>query len=84
VFHHRLFAVRASIQLVPVPMVSEPTAPEETLKAPALAAFASALADLLQADLEPLQSAEHEAEPARLYRPAFSPGDTVGKYQSTS
>jgi hypothetical protein len=56
VFHHRLFAVRASVQVL---MVSGPTEPGETEKAAStLVALASALVDLLQADLERLQAAK--------------------------
>jgi len=55
VFHHRLFAVSASVQVL---MVSGPTAPGETEKAAStLEALASALVDLSEADLERLQAA---------------------------
>jgi hypothetical protein len=56
VFRHRLFAVRASVQVL---MVSGPTAPGETEKAaPTLEALASALADLSEVGLERLQVAK--------------------------
>jgi len=56
VFHHRLFAVRASVQVL---MVSGPTAPGETEKAASiLEALASALVDLSEADLARLQAAK--------------------------
>jgi len=55
VFHHRLFAVSASVQVL---MVSGPTAPGETEKAAStLEALASALVDLSEPDLERLQAA---------------------------
>jgi len=56
VFHHRLFAVRASVQ---ASMVSGPMAPGETEKAVStLEALASALVDLSEADLARLQAAK--------------------------
>jgi hypothetical protein len=59
VFHDRLFAMRASILLVPALMVSGPTEPGETKKAAStLEAFGSALVDLSEADLERLQAAK--------------------------
>ena len=55
-FHHHLFAVRASVQEL---MVSGPTEPGQTAKAAStLEALASALVDLLRADLERLQAAK--------------------------
>ena len=55
-FHHRLFAVRASAQVL---MVSGPGEPGETEKAvSSLEALASALVDLSEADLERLQAAK--------------------------
>jgi hypothetical protein len=55
VFHHRLFAVSASVQVL---TVSGPTAPGETEKAAStLEALASALVDLSEPDLERLQAA---------------------------
>ena len=52
--HDRLFAVKASVM-----MVSGPTEPGEMEKAAStLEALASALVDLLQADLERLQAAK--------------------------
>jgi len=55
VFHHRLFAVSASLQVL---TVSGPTAPGETEKAAStLEALASALVDLSEPDLERLQAA---------------------------
>jgi hypothetical protein len=54
---HRLFAVRASVQVLTVPGL---TALWETEKAVAiLEALASALVDLSRADLERLQAAKH-------------------------
>ena len=54
-FHHRLFAVSASVQVL---TVSGPTAPRETEKAAStLEALASALVDLSEPDLERLQAA---------------------------
>jgi hypothetical protein len=56
VFHHRLFAVRASVQ---VSMVSGPTAPGETEKAASiLEVLASVLVDLSEAGLARLQAAK--------------------------
>jgi len=56
VFHHRLFAVSASVQVL---MVSGPTAPGETEKAASiLEGLASALVNLPQADLARLQAAK--------------------------
>jgi hypothetical protein len=56
VFHHRLFAVRASVQVL---MVSGRTAPRVTEKAASiLEALASALVDLSEADLARLQAAK--------------------------
>jgi hypothetical protein len=55
VFHHRLFAVRASVQVLEV---LGPKALWETEKAAAiLEALASALVDLFGVDLERLQAA---------------------------
>jgi hypothetical protein len=55
-FHHRLFAVRVSVQVLTVP---EPTALWELEKASAtLEALASALVDLSEPDLERLQAAK--------------------------
>ena len=55
-FHHRLFAVRASVQVL---MVAGPTARGETEKAAStLEALASALVDLSEVDLERLQAAK--------------------------
>ena len=56
VFHRRLFVVRASVQVL---MVSGPREPGQTAKAAStLEALASALVDLLRADLERLQAAK--------------------------
>jgi len=63
-FHHRLFAVQASMASRPtapvqVLMVSGPTAPGETEKAASiLEEIASALVDLPVADLARLQAAK--------------------------
>ena len=66
-FHHRLFAVKASAQPstgsrptapVPASMVSGPTEPGEKEAASTLEALASARADWQKADLERLQAAK--------------------------
>jgi hypothetical protein len=91
VFHHRLFAVKASVQAsmasrptVPVLMASAPMAPGETAKmAPTLEALASALEDLAEADLGRLPAAKRQVAPAGLYRRAYSRGDESNKHQPT-
>ena len=55
-FHHRLFAVRASVQVLMVSGPAEPGEPEKA--ASSLEALASALVDLSEADLERLQAAK--------------------------
>jgi hypothetical protein len=82
VFHHRLFAVRASVQ---AQMVSGPTAPGETERAAStLEALASALVDLSQADLARLQATKREVAPAGLCRPAWPRADGSDKLRATS
>ena len=93
-FHHRLFAVQASVQAsmasqptapVPVLMASAPMAPGETAKmAPTLEALASALGDLAEAYLGRLQSAKRQVAPAWLSRPAWPRADGSDKLRATS
>jgi hypothetical protein len=94
VFHHRLFAVRASVQAsmvsestVPLQalMVSGPMASGETEKTASIPeAFASALVDLSKADLERLQPAKLQVAPAGLCRPAWPRDDGSDKTRATS
>jgi len=89
-----LFAVKASVQasmasrptaLVPVSMASAPMAPGETEKmAPSLEALASALEDLVEADLERLPAAKRQVAPAGLSRPAWPRADGSDKLRATS
>jgi hypothetical protein len=82
VFHHRLFAVRASVQVLEV---LGPKALWETEKAAAiLEALASALVDLSEPDLERLRAAKRSVAPARLWRPAWPRGDGTDKVRPTS
>jgi hypothetical protein len=90
VFHHRLFAVKASpasrpTAPVPVLMASAQMAPGETAEmAPTLEALASALEDLAEADLGRLQSAKRQVAPAGLSRPAWPRADGSDKLRATS
>ena len=93
-FHHRLFAVKASVRAsmasrptapVPVLMASAPLAPEETAEmAPTLEALASAVEDLAEADLGRLQSAKRQVAPTGLSRPAWPRADGSDKLRATS
>ena len=91
-FHHRLFAVKASVQAsvasrptAPVLMASAPMAPGETAEmAPTLEALASALEDLAEADLGRLQAAKRRVAPAGLSRPAWPRADGSDKLRATS
>ena len=93
-FHHRLFAVKASVRAsmasrptapVPVLMASAPLAPEETAEmAPTLEALASAPEDLVEADLGRLQAAKHQLAPAGLSRPGWPRADGSDKLRATS
>jgi hypothetical protein len=94
VFHHRLFAVKASVQasmasrptaLVPVLMASAPMGSGQTEQAAStLEALASALEDLAQADLGRLQAAKGQVAPAGLSRPAWPRTDGSDKLRATS
>jgi len=94
VFHHRLFAAKASVQAsmasrptapVPVLMAPAPMAPGETAEmVPTLEALASALEDLAQADLRRLQSAKRQVAPTGLSRPAWPRADGSDKFRATS
>jgi len=89
-----LFEVKASVQasmasrptaLVPVLMASAPMAPGKTEKmAPSLEALASALGDLVEADLERLPAAKHQLAPAGLCRLAWPRDDGSDKLRATS
>jgi hypothetical protein len=93
-FHHHLFAVKASAQ---ASRVSEPTAPLRALMVSGpmasgetetawetLEAVASALVDLSEPELERLPAAKRSVAPARLWRPAWPRGDGSDKLQATS
>ena len=93
-FHHRLFAVKASVRAsmasrptapVPVLMASAPMGLGEMAKmAPTPEALASALEDLAEPDLGRLQAAKHQLAPAGLSRPGWPRADGSDKLRATS